>query len=198
MKKLSRKILKYFMRGLLLTLPLGGTVWLVIVSLTWLNEKLNHFLNLHIPGLGILIILVGVTLIGILGSGLLLRPVLSILDDLLESIPGIKIIYSSIKDFLGAFVGEKRKFNQPVAVEMANGVYKLGFVTHKDLSSIQFEGFVAVYFPHSYNFSGNVFLVPEEKVKNIKGNPADVMKFIVTGGVTDIDGAKKEDATPNV
>lgn len=192
MKIITNRILKYFLRGILLTLPLGGTVWLVIVSLSWLNGRLNEMLNLHIPGLGIVIILVGVTLIGFLGSGLLLRPVLDILDDLLESVPGIKIIYSSIKDFLGAFVGEKRKFKQPVAVEMSTGIYKMGFVTQTDLSNISFEGFVAVYFPHSYNFSGNVFLVPADKVKNIKGNPSDVMKFIVTGGVTDIEDEKKD------
>lgn len=192
----TRKLVKYFFRGLLLTLPIGGTIGLVIFTFNWLDSSLEKMLgdfsSIHFPGLGIILLVVAVTLIGMFGSGLLLRPILDLVDDLLEKVPGIKVVYTAIKDFLGAFVGEKRKFNEPVAAEMSNGLYKLGFVTHKDLSHIEFEGFVAVYFPHSYNFSGNVFLVPKDKVRPINGNPSEVMKFIVTGGVTEISETKAE------
>lgn len=179
------KLIKYFLRGVLLTLPLAGTVMLIV----WLINKLDGlfgFENAH--GLGVVLVLTVVTVIGFLGSGLLLRPILDIVDDLLEKVPGVKIIYTLFKDFLEAFVGDKRKFKEPVAVEMGPSVYKMGFITHKDLSIIGFEGFVSVYFPHSYNFSGNVFIVPAEKVKPIDANPSDVMKFIVTGGVTELGG----------
>jgi uncharacterized membrane protein len=47
-------------------------------------------------------------------------------------------------------------------------------------------GKMAIYFPHSYAFSGNLFLVDAEKVQLYQGNAADMMKFIVSGGVTDI------------
>jgi uncharacterized membrane protein len=190
MKLFASRLLKYFLRGILVTLPLAGTVWLVIQTVSWLD----HLLGLKIPGLGIVVILVGVTLIGFFGSGLLLRPILDILDDLLEKVPGVKIIYTSIKDFLEAFVGDKRKFKEPVAVEMGPSVFKMGFVTHKDLSMIGFEGYVSVYFPHSYNFSGNVFIVAAGKVKPIDANASEVMKFIVTGGVSEITDKRSDDA----
>lgn len=187
LKLAASKVLKYFLRGILIILPVGGTVWLVIQMVRWLD----HLLDFNVPGVGIAVILVGVTLIGFVGSGLLLRPILDIIDDLLEKVPGVKVIYTSIKDFLEAFVGDKRKFKEPVAVQMGDGIYKMGFVTHKDLSIIGFEGFVSVYFPHSYNFSGNVFIVKADKVKSIDANSSEVMKFIVTGGVTEIGEAAK-------
>lgn len=189
-KTVSAKAIKYFLRGVLITLPLAGIIWVINV----LTNKFDALLNFENSyGLSVVIILLGLTFIGFIGSWLLLKPILDIIDDLLKKVPGVKVIYTLIKDFLEAFVGEKRKFSEPVAVEMNNGLYKMGFVTHKDLSSIQFDGYVAVYFPHSYNFSGNVFLVPVGKIKAINGNSSDVMKFIVTGGVTEITNRKDEE-----
>lgn len=189
-KTVSAKAIKYFLRGVLITLPLAGIIWVINV----LTNKFDALLNFENSyGLSVVIILVGLTFVGFIGSWLLLKPILDIIDDLLKKVPGVKVIYTLIKDFLEAFVGEKRKFSEPVAVEMSNGLYKMGFVTHKNLSSIQFDGFVAVYFPHSYNFSGNVFLVPVAKIKAINGNSSDVMKFIVTGGVTEITNRKDEE-----
>lgn len=180
---IAQRIIKYFLRGLLLILPLAGTVWLVYFLIT----KIDGFLGLtNSPGLGVAIILVSVTAIGFLGSGLLLQPLLDLVDDLLERVPGVKVIYTSIKEFLEAFVGDKRKFKEPVVVDMGNGLYRMGFVTQKDLSIIAMDGFVTVYFPHSYNFSGNVYIAPIEKVRYIDANPSDVMKFVVTGGVTEL------------
>lgn len=186
---IAGRTVKYFLRGILITLPFAGTVMLIL----WLINKLDGLFGFESQhGLGIVIVLAGLTTIGFLGSGLLLRPILDIADDLLERVPGVKIIYTLFKDFLEAFVGDKRKFKEPVAVEMGPNVFKMGFITHKDLSAIGFEGYVSVYFPHSYNFSGNVFIVPAEKVRTIDANPSDVMKFIVTGGVTEIGGEPEE------
>jgi uncharacterized membrane protein len=86
-----------------------------------------------------------------------------------------------------AFVGDKKKFNHPVIVEMQPGIFKPGFITQDDLSSLNLPGLAAIYFPHSYAFSGNLFLVEKERVKPFDGNSTEVMKFIVSGGVTDLD-----------
>lgn len=182
-KIIVRKILKYFLRGLLLVLPVFGTIWLVYYLITMIDGFLD-FTN--VPGLGIVIIFTGVTLVGAFASGLLVQPILDLIDDLLERVPGVKIIYTSIKEFLEAFVGDKRKFKEPVVVNMGNGLHRMGFVTQKDLSIIDMEGYVTVYFPHSYNFSGNVYIIPSENVRHIDANPSDVMKFVVTGGVTEL------------
>ena len=189
-KIIAQRIIKYFLRGLLLILPFAGTIWLVYFFIT----KIDGFFGLtNSPGLGVAIILVGVTLVGFLGSGLLLQPVLDLVDDLLERVPGVKIIYSSIKEFLEAFVGDKRKFKEPVVVDMGNGLFRMGFVTQKDLSIIDMDGYVTVYFPHSYNFSGNVYIAPVEKVRYIDANPSAVMKFVVTGGVTELGSIVEEE-----
>lgn len=190
-KLVAQKTIKYFLRGLLLVLPVAGTIWLVYYLVTMIDGWLD-FTN--IPGLGILVIFVGVTLVGAFGSGLLVQYIVDLVDDLLERVPGVKVIYTSIKEFLEAFVGDKRKFKEPVVVKMGNGLHRMGFVTQKDLSIIDMEGYVTVYFPHSYNFSGNVYIVPSENVRHIDANPSDVMKFVVTGGVTELGGSDEEEA----
>jgi len=184
----ARRIFNYFLGGLLITLPIAGTVFIIFKTFAFLDGifPTEGLLGKSIPGLSIVIILGGITLIGYVSSWVLTKPLLDFIDSQLERVPGIKIIYSSIKDLMGAFVGDKKKFTEPVAVEMNSGIFKLGFVTQKNLEGIQMDGFVAVYFPHSYNFSGNLFLVPKDRVKAIDANSSELMKFIVSGGVTDI------------
>lgn len=184
-----RRLLNYFLGGLLIILPISLTAYMISWIFTTIDNLIDtsFFLGgLSIPGLGLLIILAVVTFIGFIAEGFIIKPIIDFIDHLLESTPGVKILYSFIKDFMEAFVGDKKKFNEPVAVEMNNGLLKLGFITSKDLEVLGLDGYASVYFPHSYNFSGNVFLVPVEKVKPIKGNPSEIMKFIASGGVTEL------------
>jgi uncharacterized membrane protein len=179
-KSISLRLLKYFMNGLLLMSPLAITGYVVY----WVITTLDGWLDLSIPGLGLLITLAGITLVGFVGSGLLIGPILSFIEKLLTRAPFIKLIYTSIKDLMEAFVGDKRKFNQPVMVKLSDGTFKPGFLTQEDLSQLGYPGFVAVYLPHSYNFSGNIFVVAAEAVKKVDVNATEYMKFIVSGGVT--------------
>lgn len=138
------------------------------------------------PGLGLVIVLVAVTFIGLLANTIVLRPIVRFLEKMLEKIPLVGFLYSAINDLVNGFVGEKQKFDKPVLVPFdENGLlYKPGFVTQKDLDKIGLPGMVTVYLPHSYNFSGNVFIVSREKLIPIKGKNTDIMKYIVSGGVT--------------
>lgn len=178
------KVFKYFVNGLLLLSPLAITLYVVYVVIT----TLDGWLDLGIPGLGLLITLAGITLVGFIGSSLLVGPLLGFLENLLSRAPFIKLIYTSIKDLMEAFVGDKRKFNQPVMVNFLDGTYKPGFLTQNDLKHLGFDGYVAVYLPHSYNFSGNIFVVEASRVQNVDVNATDYMKFIVSGGVTNFNG----------
>lgn len=188
-----RRLFNYFLGGLLISLPIAGTAYVIISAFQLLDNLIDtqYFFGLSAPGLGVLLVLSFITFIGLIGEGLLTKPILDFFDHLLEKTPGVKVIYSMIKDFIEAFVGDKKKFTEGVAVEMSNGIYKLGFVTSKDLSAIELDGLVAVYFPHSYNFSGNLFLVPKDRIKPLKGNSSELMKFIVSGGVTDPEAMRK-------
>jgi uncharacterized membrane protein len=153
----------------------------------WGITKLSGLLELPIPGMGLVILLIGITLIGWLGSSYLTRPFLDFFNDQIEKTPGIKFIYTSVKEMLEAFVGDKKKFTEAVLVEFdPKGISRLGFVTSKNLVSLNEEGSSAVYFPDSYNFSGRLFIVKNELIKPVKGNSSSLMKFVVSGGVTDI------------
>lgn len=177
------KLINYFLRGLLIVLPFAVTFSIVRSIVVTLDD----YVNVGIPAVGFLIVIVSITFLGFIGSSLITKPLFSLMDDVLSKIPFVKIIYTSVKDFMEAFVGDKKKFNSPVLVEMSQGLYKPGFITQNDLTNLNLPGMCAVYFPHSYAFSGNLFLVDKNKVKPFDGNATDVMKFIVSGGVTNLE-----------
>ncbi|MCK6610136.1 MAG: DUF502 domain-containing protein [Bacteroidia bacterium] len=183
-----KRIFNFFLKGLLITLPIYATFYII----SSLVKRIDKILELETPGLGFLIVIGGITVIGLIGSSFFLSPIVNLLDELLNKIPFVRTIYSSAKDLIGAFVGEKNKFSKPVLVELAPGVYKPGFITQDDLNDLELPGMMAVYFPHSYAFSGNLFLVENQKVKHFSGSTSAFMKFIVSGGVSDINQPEKD------
>ncbi len=186
-KSRVRIIFNYFLKGLLIVVPLALTFFALRATILWADAKVDEIIKIDIPGMGVIIVMSAVTIIGYVGSKLFFSNLLDLLDDLLSRIPFIKIIYTSVKDFVEAFVGDKKKFTEPVMVEVSSsGVCKIGFITQKDLSTIGVEGYLAVYFPLSYALTGELYLVPAEKVKPIQGNSGELMKFIVSGGVTEL------------
>lgn len=184
-------IFNYFFRGLLFVLPLFGTFYVIILLLNWTNDTLNtllfNWLPIQIPGLGIITTFFLIVLLGFGISRAFARPFLSFFDDIISGIPIIKIIYTAFKDFVEAFVGEKKKFNRPVLVTLTEGVDRIGFITEDNLSMLEIDNRIAVYCPHSYNFSGNLFLVDASRVHPLHINPTDAMKFAVSAGVTHVE-----------
>lgn len=174
-------LIKYFFRGLLLVIPIGLTIYILVAAVKWMDS----LLSLTYPGSGILIIVVGITVIGYIGSTLIAKPIVDFFERLLNRLPLVRIIYSSLKDLISAFVGDKKKFNQPVLVTINkhSDLQKLGFITQVDLANLGIKEKIAVYLPHSYNFSGDLYIVPKENVVPIQNSGADIMKFIVSGGI---------------
>ena len=128
-----------------------------------------------------------IVLLGLAVSWTISRPIFSYVEKLISKTPFVKIIYTAFKDFTEAFVGNKKKFNKPVVVNLVDGVDRIGFITESNLDLFNLENRVAVYFPHSYTFSGNLFFVDPAKVTPININPAEAMKFAVSAGVTQIE-----------
>jgi uncharacterized membrane protein len=189
-KMVFRSLFSYFLQGLLYIAPLFITGYAIWFSFVYVDELLNQYirdyLKFDIPGLGLVTILLLITLVGFLGRTIIFKPMMVYLDKAATKVPFIKIIYTSIKDLMSAFVGQKRKFTEPVLVKANKGsdLEKLGFLTQRDLSSLGIgNDRVAVYLPHSYNFSGNLFIVAAENVRPIDAPAAEVMKFIVSAGV---------------
>ena len=187
-------MLKYFIQGLILITPVTITIWAVYKLFTWvddiLKDYITQFLGVEIPGLGFILLLLSITFIGVVGSTILFTPIWSYFDKLLSKAPLIKLIYTGIKDLVSAFVGQKKRFTEPVLVRISSttDMEKLGFITNKDLSIIGLPtDKVAVYLPHSYAWSGNLVIVPAKHVKPINASTAEVMKFIISAGVTTIE-----------
>ena len=182
METTFRKILRYFFSGTLFIVPLVATAYFIFVSFQWLDG----LLNLPYPGLGFVIILVAITGFGYLTSNFAFQTFSNWFDSLVNRIPLVKLIYSSFKDLLGAFVGDKKKFDKPVLVTInkENHIHRIGFITQSDLSEVGLPEMVVVYFPQSYAVAGDHFVVQKENVKllNISGPVA--MKFIISGGVS--------------
>ncbi len=176
-----KRILSYFLRGLLFLTPLSITVYIIYQTMLFLD----NLIPVPIPGIGILMVLGLITFVGYMASLFFAKPVFEWFERGVFKIPLVSLIYTSIKDLMGAFVGDKKKFSLPVIVQISDTLSRLGFITQDDMNVIGEPDLVAVYFPHSYNVSGNVFLVPRDKVRSLTGvKSSDVMKFMVSGGVS--------------
>jgi uncharacterized membrane protein len=185
-----KKIFRYFLQGLLFSAPAGITIFVVYWVFDAIDGPVRNFVNylfgIQIPGIGLVVTFIFIALLGWLGGSFLFKPITQFFELLLEKAPIVKMLYTSLTDFFNAFVGEKRKFTRPVLVKvnMVSNLEKIGFITTDDLTELGIKDKVAVLFPHSYNWSGEMFIVPREHITPLTLPPGEVMKFVVTGGVT--------------
>jgi len=197
-----KRLLNYFLNGLLLSVPLVVVLYVIYQLFMFMDDLILPFLNpgkepadYNFRGFGFVILVAVLMVLGYFGNTLIAKPIQRSIDRLLDRIPLIKTLYKAIADLLSAFVGKKKRFNQPVLVKISkdSNLQKIGFITDANLSQLgDIRGQVAVYFPHSYAFSGNLFIVPIENVKQLDQNPADVMKYIVSGGVSEMEENDEE------
>jgi uncharacterized membrane protein len=205
-KKYLSNLLQYFLQGLVVLAPIGITVWVIVSLFNLIDDFLPNLMygmfpniiekdangNIEkITGLGFVLVVAFVVLAGWLSSIFMVGKLVNVFDKILEKTPGIKIVYSSVKDFFEAFAGNKKKFDKPVLVNVdATDVWRIGFITKKDASDFGLKDYVVVYVPHSYAISGITYFVPKDRVKKLdKISAANAMKFTVSGGVVDFDDA---------
>ena len=188
-----RRLVNYFLRGLVLVVPLALTIYVC-----WaVFERIDSWLGFRIIGLGFVVTVALITLIGFLGSNLITRGIVSLVDSALGRLPFVRLLYTSTKDLLNAFVGEKRRFDKPVLVRLhpSNEARVVGFVTQSSLEQLGLPGYASVYVPQSYNFAGNLLLFPTSQIEPIAANSTDVMAFIVSGGVSGVGTTVRADPT---
>jgi uncharacterized membrane protein len=196
MNKIIRTLFNYLIRGSLVILPIAAALFFIY----WAVSELDAALNLsdaiwvdqlgkpiYIPGLGILSVVVILIVVGIIVTNFVTDPIKKWVTSWFKKLPIFNVLYTSFKDLTEAFVGDDKKFNEPVVVEFnETGLKKIGFLTQKDLSKIGYPGEVAVYFPLSYSFAGQLCIVKADRVKPLKMSASEAMKFIVSGGVSQI------------
>jgi len=194
------RIIKYFLRGLLYVVPMSLTIWILYLSIQFINdllnpilEKINQIIDIELAWLGVvlgvIIIFILLLLIGYIGSIIISTPINSLFKKLLKQAPLVQTIYTSIKDLMNTFVGNKKGFSEPVLVKIYENstIERIGFVTNEEVESLNIKkGKVLVYLPHSYAISGQLFVVDKKDVTPINKSSSEVMKLIVSGGVTEI------------
>ena len=176
------RLLNYFFRGVIVVAPLAVTIYVCVAVFT----RIDNWLGFSIPGVGFLLTIVLITVIGFLASNLIARGILNALESTLERLPFVRLLYSSTRDLLNAFVGEKRRFDKPVLVAPVpqSGIRVLGFLTQESLAVLGLNEHVTVYVPQSYGFAGQLIVVPTSQISPLAADSADVMAFIISGGVT--------------
>ncbi len=183
---MMKVLLKYFFQGLIYIVPISVTlyvIWKVFVMI-------DGLLPFNVPGLGLLLILIFITVIGVVAQHLISDKLLNIFEGYIRRAPLINVIYTAVKDLMQAFVGNKKSFSKPVLVRfMENSpVRRMGFITNNNFEKLDHScDLITVYIPHSYNISGNMFLVPARFVETLESNSGEVMKYAVSGGVTEIE-----------
>ena len=191
-----RKLTGFFLQGLLYVAPISLTFyviyWLFVFTDNLLQSFFRDLIGISIPGLGVLVIIIGLIILGLVGQTIIAKPFKLFLNNVIYKIPILKLIYSSLEDFFSAFVGKDKKFNKPVKVRMNkyDNVMRIGFLTNENLKGLQAEDYVAVYFPFSYTFTGETFLVPKESIELLNIAPTEVLKFLMAGGVVEIESNK--------
>ena len=189
-----KRLASYFIQGLVILAPIAITVYF----LYWLFENVDSILRpyVNVPGLGFLLIITGVILVGWISSNFLMGSVLNVFDQWMERTPGVKLIYTSTRDFFEAFAGNKRKFNKAVLANVFGpDVWIVGFLTDEEMDKFEMGADkVAVYVPQGYNFAGQLYILPRERVRKIdKISSGEAMKYAVTGGVVDLDAERSVD-----
>jgi len=181
-----KRIAKYFFQGLLFLIPLAVTVYVFYSVFMAIDNLLGiEIRGKTVRGLGFVIVLIGTTVIGFLASNFLTKPITSLIERLFARLPLVKLVYSSLRDLIGSFVGDKKGFDKPVLVSLIPGsnVRVAGFVTNSNLESFGMPDRVAVYFPQSYNFAGNLLLVPKDHIQPLNLDGPTAMSFIISGGI---------------
>lgn len=202
-----KKLFQYFLQGLLVLAPISITIWAIAAAFNFVDGILPNMIHSifpdsmedsaghirRVPGLGFVLIIGLVLFIGYISSSFIFNKIVSVFDELLQKTPGIKFIYSIVKDFFEAFAGEKKKFTKNVLANVDdNDVWRVGFITQDDMEEFGFKDYVAVYIPMAYSVAGNVYIIPKQRVKPITNIGAtQTMKFAVSGGVTSIDEEHK-------
>ncbi|HEY4336458.1 MAG TPA: DUF502 domain-containing protein [Puia sp.] len=203
-RQIPRNLFRLFLQGLLILAPISITIWILVTAFYWIDGILPNLvytvfpkiigtdavgLPRRIPGLGFVVFIGIALLVGYISPSWIVGRVVEFAESILERTPGIKLIYSTIKDFFEAFAGNKRKFTKAVLVSVAApDVWQVGFITQEELTQFDLQEYVAVYVPQSYAFAGHLYFVKRDRVRVLTDiGSADAMKFAISGGVAEVD-----------
>jgi uncharacterized membrane protein len=203
-RQVLRKLFQYFLQGLIILAPIIITIYAVTGLFNFIDNIVPNILNTifphwvgtdeagnprKIPGIGFVVVVLSVIMVGYISSSFIVGRVVDLFDRVLERTPGVKIIYTTVKDFFEAFAGNKRKFDKAVLVSVKErDVWQIGFITQQDMKQFGLEEYLAVYIPNSYALAGQLYFVQKDRIKLTPDvGPADALKFAISGGVAELE-----------
>lgn len=188
----TRILKKMILSGLMVILPMGLTGYVLFLIYDGLNS-LSRFLPLpQFPGSGIIYILLFILIVGFISQWWVAKKGIALVEALIARFPGIKTLYVMTKETISSLAGEKRAFSQVVLFEEQANVYRVGFLTTEDVHLFQLgQEYIAVYFPHGLQVSGEIRLIPRDRVKFAATPVEEALQFCISAGVA----SKKKEET---
>ncbi len=183
-----KRLFGYFARGCLVLVPL----LLTVIAFVTIIRQMDHWLGVSTPGLGLAIALCGTTLVGFLASQYLGRRLYLIFDRWMGRVPGVSLVYGSIRDIVSALIGEKAAFGTAVLVRLdpRSEVRVVGFLTRESAPFPAVKEHVTVYVPQAYNIGGQVLLLPKSQIEPLDVPSTEALTFVLSGGATGMSSPK--------
>ncbi|SDG87504.1 DUF502 domain-containing protein [Roseospirillum parvum] len=189
----------YFLAGILITAPLAitfGAAWFVVdffdrtvAEAIPLKYNPNTYLPFSIPGLGLMVVMVGLTLTGALTAGLVGRLIVRTSERVLDRMPVIRNVYSAVKQIFETVLAQKSTaFRQVVLIEYPRrGIWAIGFVsgtTEGEVQNLTEDQTVNVFLPTTPNpTSGFLLFVPRKDMVVLNMSVEEGIKMVVSGGI---------------
>ena len=198
MKRLRTSLKNYFLTGLLVILPVFITayvIWFLIramdVVLKYIPAKYlpDTYLPFHVPGLGLILVIIIILVVGLLFRNLAGRKVVHLWENMVDRIPLVRIIYSGVKQLLESFFMQKDDAFKRVALleYPRRGAYVIGFITGESRGEVQSKTdkkMMNVFVPTTPNpTSGFYILIPEDELVILNMTVEDAFKLIISGGI---------------
>ncbi|MGB8955649.1 MAG: DUF502 domain-containing protein [Tumebacillaceae bacterium] len=188
-----KTLLKFFVNGVLTIVPISVVFYVVWWLFQFFDSLLGKYLReeigdgAYVPGLGLLLSVVLITLVGWLMTHWLSVRVMDLVERVLRKIPFVKSLYSIVKETFESIFGEKKSFSKVALVTMPNSSMKMiGFITSENVQALgdSLQDHIAIYVPQTFQVAGVTFLVPKEHVQILDIKPEEAMKFVLSGGVS--------------
>ncbi len=184
---------RHLIAGLLVTLPVGVTVFVLLALFRFLDNLLGpiftHLVGFRIPGLGLLAGFLLILAVGAMASNIIGGRIVQVFDGLMMRIPLARTVYSATKQISDALLQQKRgAFTQAVLVEWPRqGIYTVGFVTGETRGEAQektAERVINVFVVTTPNpTTGFLCLVPESQMTPLEMSVEDALKLVVSAGI---------------
>ncbi|MHA1540167.1 MAG: DUF502 domain-containing protein [Alphaproteobacteria bacterium] len=193
------RIKRYFFGGILITVPISVSIYIGLFLIRVVDKKVallipdfynpNTYLPFEIPGIGLVVVLIGFILIGMVSAGIIGRMVTHLMEVLVLRTPILKTVYSGSKQIIEAMVSDKEQlFSQVVMVEYPRvNCWVIGFMITKTQGEAQAlfkEKMVNVFVPTTPNpTSGFLLVLPKKDIKPLSMTVEEGLKMVISGGI---------------